>query len=212
MDIKKLLPIAKTLNDAGIKAIPYDTGGEVMVVAVYKNESAEENEYDAAIGPEGISVYVEGEFSHSVALADNPDYVAEVKKVFSAMEKTATIETPAKTPAKTDWRKRRIKRISSEFYNAEQSWFFEALWDFKGEKLRVIIRRNAVDFQSYLIVEIYEPTQRVWNKLTSKPIESAHCKCVSYVETKEQMAQRYGLVFEKDEEELLKKAALILNR
>lgn len=113
------------------------------------------------------------------------------------MAETATKEK--KTKAKKD------QRLSHEFFNASQSWNYKSIWDFKGEKVSISIQRNAYDFQSHRCVSIYDPEKRIWNRLCNLPFEGAHCTPVSYVQREADIK-----LFERDEADLLKQAALIL--
>lgn len=55
------------------------------------------------------------------------------------------------------------------FYNSQQSWFMKQHLEFKGKKLRVIIKRNAYEGQSSAIIQMLDPASGVWNTLASIP-------------------------------------------
>lgn len=98
------------------------------------------------------------------------------------------------------------KRLSQHMYNSEQSWHYKSIWNFMGKKLSVQIKRNAYDFQSYQCVSIFNSNTNGWNRLLSLPVnEASNCFPISYVHRDADIK-----LFEKDEAELLKQAALIL--
>ena len=77
------------------------------------------------------------------------------------------------------------KQISQQFYKQNQSWHYENILDCDGKKLKVHIRRNAYDKQSYLHGYIFDPVASKWNLIVSRPIEGANCESVSYTDRKE---------------------------
>lgn len=109
---------------------------------------------------------------------------------------TAPTEKPKKAKA---------KRLSQELYNSQQSWYYESIWNFMGEKVSISIRRNAYDFQSHRSASVYDPERKQWNALCSLSFEKAHCLPVSYVQKVADIK-----LFEMDEADLLKQAALVL--
>jgi hypothetical protein len=77
-----------------------------------------------------------------------------------------------------------METISTQFYNLDQSWHYEIIVRVGGVKLRVLIRRNAYDDQSY--VRGYAFSELKWNLLVDRPIQTAKCEPVSYVQSKDQ--------------------------
>lgn len=73
-----------------------------------------------------------------------------------------------------------MKLIQEDFWNAHQSWCYEAITDHGGERLRVKIRRNAYDDQSSAICERW--TGDEWKQVVSRPIEHMACTAVSYTD------------------------------
>lgn len=103
--------------------------------------------------------------------------------------------------------KKKDTRLSQQLSHSQQSWYYKAIWDFMGEKLSVSIRRNAYDFQSHRCVSIYEPEKKCWNALCKLSFdESAPSFKVFYQDRPAADIK----MFEADEAELLKQAALIL--
>lgn len=69
--------------------------------------------------------------------------------------------------------------ISHQFYNADQSWNFEKIINVGKAKLRIHIRRNSANHQSFVRGYLFGNSQ--WNLIVDRPIETAACKSVSYV-------------------------------
>jgi hypothetical protein len=92
-----------------------------------------------------------------------------------------------------------MKKISQQFYNAHQSWYFERIVKHGKLKMRVDIRRNAYDFQSWVRGHIFDPVHMRWNLLVDRPIEGAKCAGANYVSTFEDIKP-----FEADAESVLK--------
>lgn len=78
------------------------------------------------------------------------------------------------------------KLISERCYNQDQSWYFERTVKVKNEfnerSLRVTIRRNAYDNQSYARVDVWDTSKNVWNRVVNAPITECECKRISYVD------------------------------
>lgn len=98
------------------------------------------------------------------------------------------------------------KRISQTLSNENQSWNYESIHNFMGKKVRIYIRRNAYDIQSFLSAEIFDKKENKWNRLCSIPFKGAACTPVVYVQNHVDIK-----LFEADEARLLTKAALILD-
>lgn len=92
-----------------------------------------------------------------------------------------------------------MTRISQRFFNADQSWHFERIVKHGKLKMRVDIRRNAYDFQSWVRGYILDPVHMKWNLLVDRPIEGAKCEQANYVRTVESVAP-----FEADAASVLK--------
>jgi hypothetical protein len=92
-----------------------------------------------------------------------------------------------------------MTRISQQFYNSEQSWHFERIVKHGKLRMRVDIRRNAYDFQSWVRGYIFDPVHMKWNLLVDRPIEGAKCEQASYVRKVESIAP-----FQADAESVLK--------
>ena len=77
-------------------------------------------------------------------------------------------------------------QISEQFYLANQSWNYELTSRSpSGHKLRVEIRRNSYDDQSYVHGLVFDTIHNKWNVIVSRPIGTASCKSASYVRTTE---------------------------
>lgn len=105
------------------------------------------------------------------------------------------------------------EQLSRRLYYGSQSWLYESVWkmDRNGEgayKIRVRIRRNAYDFQSWMIGEVWSHTDLKWNKVTELPIEGAACASVTYVD--DHLTQQQKDLFVKDEQTVLAEVAKVL--
>jgi hypothetical protein len=99
------------------------------------------------------------------------------------------------------------KRLSApSVWNANQSWYYKALWTSGDYRLQVNIRRNAFEDQSYARVEVWSAAELKWSTVVSQPITLMVCKKVSYVQ--ENVTIRN---FAADEESLLDEAAIVLH-
>ena len=65
-----------------------------------------------------------------------------------------------------------MTEIDTRFYNKDQSWYFIRIVKWNNHKLKVVIRRNAYDHQSY--AKCYKFDGKQWNVVNSMPIED--CK------------------------------------
>jgi hypothetical protein len=97
----------------------------------------------------------------------------------------------------------------SRAWLGDQSVHFEQHWTMFDEVLRVSIKRNVHDFQSYAKVEIWSPNNRNWGFLCSIPIQALDCRAVTYVRDPNNPADRRLL--EASCAELISKARLILS-
>lgn len=74
-----------------------------------------------------------------------------------------------------------ITVISTRVWKADQSWYFEHVVKFENQRqsvrLKVSIRRNAYDFQSYGRVYFWDGKQ--WNRIVDTPLVFLRCKQVS---------------------------------
>lgn len=101
-----------------------------------------------------------------------------------------------------------ISNISTKFFNQGQSWNYERIVKcaVRGTpaSLKVVIRRNAYDEQSYGRTYLWDGHK--WENVVDYPIGFLKCKSVSYVAQKPSEK-----LFEEDFETLLGDALLILN-
>lgn len=74
------------------------------------------------------------------------------------------------------------KTISERCHNKEQSWFYERIEKVDQSRLRVSIRRNAYDDQSYVRGYVFDPGNIKWNLIVDLPFQSAACKRVNYTD------------------------------
>lgn len=69
--------------------------------------------------------------------------------------------------------------ISERCYCQDQSWWYERIVKIPtNRKLKVEIRRNAYDVQSYAKVEIWSGTK--WEEVVKVPITLCECQRISY--------------------------------
>lgn len=71
------------------------------------------------------------------------------------------------------------KTISESVYNTDQSWYYAATLKRDTAKLRIEIRKNAYEFQSYGTIDLWDGTK--WNRIHRIPGELLNIKR-SYVE------------------------------
>lgn len=91
-------------------------------------------------------------------------------------------------------------------WNAQQSWNFTSHWEFGTHRLRVRIRRNAYDEQSFAEVSKLDIPSGAWNVLRSIPISECECRTISYTH-KDVKADDFSA----DEGKLLRMARSLLN-
>ena len=70
--------------------------------------------------------------------------------------------------------------ISTKVFNESQSWHFVQIVKMGGHKLRVTIRRNAYDEQSFARAARWDGVQ--WHTVVSDPITACVCRTISYVD------------------------------
>ena len=63
-----------------------------------------------------------------------------------------------------------LETISERFYNEHQSWNYERIVKYGSLKLRVAIRSNAYNEQSYLRGFAFDPVHLQWNQLVNAPM------------------------------------------
>jgi hypothetical protein len=106
----------------------------------------------------------------------------------------------------TATKKQKRERVEQRAYHGDrQSWNYCAIWKIFGETLRIMIRVNAYDFQSYRVCDIYDRKGKRWYRLCSLPYGGMHSAPNSYVKPEVDMK-----LFEMDEAELLAEAEKIL--
>jgi hypothetical protein len=69
--------------------------------------------------------------------------------------------------------------IDEQCYKRDQSWYYHSVIKVNGQSLKVEIRRNAYDIQSYANVSRWDGKQ--WSIVWKKPINACNCKSVSYL-------------------------------
>src|SRR5262245_23806588 len=99
-----------------------------------------------------------------------------------------------------------MTKISQRFYLQNQSWNFERIVELEGRKVKVEIRRNAYDDQSYLRGFVLDPVHLCWNTLVNLPISGACCRAASYGRKDEPIAP-----FERDAAGILAELKKILS-
>lgn len=99
---------------------------------------------------------------------------------------------------------KKAKLISERIWNADQSWYFERTVQVGVVKLKVKIRRNAYNDQSYARVERWNGEE--WKIVVTAPITECQCQSLSYVTRGVNLAD-----FEKDYTRLLTEAVKIVS-
>ena len=99
------------------------------------------------------------------------------------------------------------KPISERVYNQDQSWYFERTVTVTNSdviiKLRVSIRRNAYNDQSYARVDQWTATG--WERVIDAPIMECDCSAISYTDNKPATC-----LFKDDADRLLQEAIQIV--
>jgi hypothetical protein len=72
-----------------------------------------------------------------------------------------------------------MRTIAEQCFEQNQSWMYIYVGEVDGVRLRVEIRRNAYDAQSYAKIDKWNG--EIWNFVHSMPITSCYCKRISYV-------------------------------
>jgi len=97
-------------------------------------------------------------------------------------------------------------QISEEFHKGRQSWEFTGVYGlWGGLRIRVEIKRDSYDFQSYGRVKVFDPETRQWNFLHEIPYSKLAVLGASYVDRTVK-----SHLFHRDKTILIKKAKLIL--
>lgn len=101
----------------------------------------------------------------------------------------------------------------SEFGRGDQDLNFTGIYeDTHDNKLKVTLKRDSVDFQSYGRIEIYSPAEKKWNFLDHIHYSQLAIMKDSYYARDENGNVRGRLTFwETDANRLLEKAAVILD-
>lgn len=68
--------------------------------------------------------------------------------------------------------------IQDDHYQANQSWCLDRIYSLGQHRIRVKIRRNAYDEQSYAVVESWHMSG--WQQIAHRHISFLACKTVSY--------------------------------
>ncbi len=93
------------------------------------------------------------------------------------------------------------------FYNSDQSWFVKQHFEYKGFKVRVIVKCNAYENQNSAIAQVLDASVPKWNTIASLPWRQMKASG-SYVLN--ELAQSQKRTFMLDVEELLKQIDFIL--
>lgn len=79
-----------------------------------------------------------------------------------------------------------IKRLSEKLYSHDHSWNYETLWTLTrvpaSWKVKIEIRRNAYDGQSYGKAMVWSPERLCWNNVAWTAGPSLKCLTLSYVQ------------------------------
>ena len=98
--------------------------------------------------------------------------------------------------------------ISERTWNANQSWNYEWLGKAGSHSVRVVIRRNAYDDQSFAKVDRFDGS--AWKTIVSKAITFCECVELSYTDKRKGATERATDLFIDDRESLLREARLLL--
>jgi hypothetical protein len=100
-----------------------------------------------------------------------------------------------------------MKTISRFVSQGQQSWELDGMYEHYEVKLRVLVRRNAYDRQSYAHCDVFSPTNLCWNRLVDIPFGVMQSLPLSYVENDRATVDRY---LSMDEAELLRLATALI--
>jgi hypothetical protein len=97
-----------------------------------------------------------------------------------------------------------VGAIRKRLWQDKQSWNYEAIYELNGNKVRVNIKRDAFDFQSYARAHVLDCKQ--WRPITRIPYPHMHTKAsyVSDTVTEENFTQ--------DEKELIEEVSTLLQQ
>ena len=102
--------------------------------------------------------------------------------------------------------KAKLKRLHTELSKSSQSYHYTQLCEYKGKKLRINIKRDSYDNQSYARIYIFKDDE--WNKLAS--IDSPNMRTLDSVSVYSAI-EPTETSFIADNSILIKKAKLILD-
>jgi len=114
-------------------------------------------------------------------------------------------------PLNTSTRSASEEKLHDIYFNTDQSWQYQALWQLGEDRLRILIRRNAYDHQSYARVEVFSFALRKWEPLADLPyakMSVTKAGRISYVNTS--LTDNQKAYFLQDERELIRLAKLTL--
>jgi nicotinamide riboside kinase len=102
-------------------------------------------------------------------------------------------------------------RTSEAAFKGTQSWEYEALFNLEAYRLRVVIDRDAYDFQTSAQISVLDRNLNAWNPLTFLPTSEMTSMAISYV-TEPDKFHKENLIdhFRYDAARLVDKAVLIL--
>lgn len=105
-----------------------------------------------------------------------------------------------------------MKLLSEKLYSADQSWIYETLWDLpaKDHRIKVVIRRNAYDSQSYGRAYLFSASESKWNEVAHTSGLKLKCKDASYAMDEQRIIREYKKQFSQDTNDLLQEVKLIL--
>lgn len=100
-----------------------------------------------------------------------------------------------------------MKRHTQKVWKSQQSWNYESLLSHpNGKRVRIRIKRDAFDYQSYALAECFDAEANKWNEVASIPYPQMSCLKVSYIQDTATMKD-----FQEDEKTLLGEAEIVLS-
>ena len=99
------------------------------------------------------------------------------------------------------------ERNTLRVWKGHQSWNYRAIWTVRGKKVRVTIKVDSYDFQSYGRAEILSETKDKWNVISSIPGE----QLATYQKIGAYDRDITAEAFKEDEQRLIAEIELILS-
>lgn len=102
------------------------------------------------------------------------------------------------------------EQLTGRTWLGRQSMDYVATWAMHGEAVRIRIRRDFYDFQSFAVAELFDPEGRKWNRVASLPFSQMASLALRSNRLPDANEDEHEVTFYADQVELLDEVALIL--